>query len=109
MPIFRAAGLWVLSTMEGEGDIDGEGEGEDIEEEEEACLVSCEEAGEDEVCLMSTCLSAGDAERDVGGSEELREEREGMLEVELWEGVGARWAGGDGLDADDKLDVSWWL
>lgn len=44
VPIFRAAGLWVLRTMEGEGDIDGEREGEgeveEREEEEEACLVS---------------------------------------------------------------------
>lgn len=78
----------MLRTMEGEGETDGESEGEgeveDMEEEEEACLGSCEEAGEDEDCLWSACpLSAGDGERGVGGSEEVREEREGMLEVEL--------------------------
>lgn len=32
-----------------------------------------------------------------------------MLEVELWEGVGVRRAGGDGLDADETEDSSWWL
>lgn len=114
MPIFRAAALWVLRTMEGEGEIDGEREGEgevqDMEEGEEACLVSCEEADEDEDCLTRVCLlSAGDGERGVGGSEEVRDEREGMLEVELWEGVGVRRAGGDGLDVDEREDSSWWL
>lgn len=109
-----AAGLWVLRTMEGEGEIDGEREGEgevqDMEEGEEAYLVSCEEADEDEDCLRRACLlSAGDGERGVGGSEEVREERDGILEVELWEGVGVRRAGGDGLDADEREDSSWWL
>lgn len=82
VPIFRAAALWVLRTMEGEmdGESEGEGEVEDMEEEQEAW----EEAGENEDCLGSACpLSAGDTERGVGGSEEVREEREGMLEVEL--------------------------
>lgn len=78
----------MLRTIEGEGEIDGESEGEgeveEMEEEEEACLVSCEEAGENEDGLMTACpLSAGEGERGVGGSEEVREEREGMLEVEL--------------------------
>lgn len=43
MPIFRAAGLLVLRTMEGMGEIDGESEGEveEREEAEEPCLVSC--------------------------------------------------------------------
>lgn len=113
VPIFRAAGLWVLRTMEGEtdGEREGDGEVEEMEDEEEACLVSCEEAGgEDEDCRRSACpLSAGDGERGVGGSEEVREEREGMLEVELWEGVGVRQAGGEGLDADEREDSSWWL
>lgn len=91
MPIFRAAGLWVLRTMEGEGEIVGESEGdgevEESEDEEDACLV----AGEDEDSLESACpLSAGEEERGVGGSEEVREEREGMLEVEPWKGVGLR-------------------
>lgn len=103
----------MLRTMEGGGEIDGESEGEGEvdemeEEEEEACLVSCEDAGEDEDCLrIAWPLSAGDGERGVGGSEEVREEREGMLEVELWEGV--RRAGGEGLDADEKEDSSGWL
>lgn len=111
MPIFRAAALWVLRTMDGEGEIDGESEGEgeveEMEEEEEACLVSFEEAGD---CLRGACpLSAGDGERGVGGSEEVKEEREGMLEVELWDGVGVRRAGGEGLDVDEREDSSWWL
>lgn len=55
-----------------------------MEEDEEARLVSCEEAGDDGDCLRSACpLSAGDGERGVGGSEEVREERDRMLEVEL--------------------------
>lgn len=106
VPIFRATGLLVLRTMDGGGEIagerEGEGEAEETEEEGEACLVSCEEAGEGEDCLSSACpLSAGDGERGVGGSEEVRDDREGMLEVELWEGVGVRRAGGEGLDADE--------
>lgn len=112
VPIFRAAGLWVLRTMEGEGEMDGESEGEgeveETEEEEEACLASCEEAREDEDCLRGACpLSAGDGERGVGGSEDVRDEREGMLDVELWEGVGVRRAGGEGLEADEREDSSW--
>lgn len=114
VPIFRAAGLWVLRTMEGEGETDGESDGEgeveERDEEEEACLVSCEGPGEDEDCPTSACpLSAGDGERGVGGSDEVREEREGMLEVELWDGVGVRRAGGEGLDADEWKDSSWLL
>lgn len=101
----------MLRTMDGEGEMDGESEGEgeveEMEEKEEACLVSCEEAGEDDDCLSSACpLSAGDGERGVGGSEDVREEREGMLEVELWEGVGVRRVGGEGLDADEREDSS---
>lgn len=92
--------------MEGEGEIDGESEGEgeveETEEEKEACLVSCEEEGKDGDCLIHACpLSAGDGERGVGGSEEVKEEREGMLEVELWDGVGVRRPEGEGLDADE--------
>lgn len=91
-----------------DGESEGEGEVEDMEEQEEACLASCEEAGENEDGLRGACpLSAGDMERGVGGSEEVREEREGMLEVELWEGVGVRRAGGEGLDADECEDSSW--
>lgn len=101
VPIFRAAALWVLRTMGEEGEMDGdrEGEGEVAvgEEEEETFLLSWTDTDEDEECLWSVCpLSAGDGERGVGGSEEAREEREGMLEVELWEGVGVRRTGGDG-------------
>lgn len=106
-----AAGLWVLSTMVGRGEMDGEGEGEgvevDMEEEEEACRVSCADGDCRSACLL---LSAGDGDRGVGGSEEeVREEREWMLDVELWEGVGVRRAGGDGLDVEDNEDTSWWL
>lgn len=104
----------MLRTIEGEGEIHGESEGEgdveEVEEEKEACLASCEEAGENKDGLRSACpLSAGDGERGVEGSEEVREEREGMLEVELWDGVGVRRAGGEGLDADEREDSSWWL
>lgn len=79
----------MLRTMEGEivGESEGDGEVEEREEEEDSCLV----AGEDEDSLWSACpLSTGEEERGVGGSEEVREEREGMLEVELWKGVGVR-------------------
>lgn len=90
-----------------DGEREGEGEEVEMEEEEEACRASCEDGD----CRSSACLllSAGDGERGVGGSEEVREEREWMLEVELWEGVGVRRAGGDGLDAEDNEDTSWWL
>lgn len=116
VPIFRAAGLLVLRTMEGEGETFGECEGDgevgerDEEEEEEACLASWGMAGEHDDGLCCICpLSAGEGERGVGGSEEVSEEREGMLEVELWEGVGVRWARGEELDADEREDSSWWL
>lgn len=67
------------------GESDGEGDVEDMEEDEEVCLVSCEDIGEDAWdCLSSACpLSSGDGDRGVGGSEEVKELREGMLEVEL--------------------------
>lgn len=113
VPIFKAAGLLVL-RMTGErgetvGDSEGEGEVEEREEVDEACLVSCEEEGVDGDCLRSACpRSAGDGERGVGGSDEVRDKREGMLEVEPWEGVGVWWAGGEGLDVDDGKDSSWW-
>lgn len=112
VPIFRAAALLVLSTMEGTGgENEGEGDVEEMEEEEEekeACLVSCGDASESDGGLGCACpLSMGDGERGVGGSEEVREEREGMLEVELWEGVGVRQAGGDGLE--EQIGSPWWL
>lgn len=108
VPILRAAGLWVLRTMEEEGEIvgenDGGGDGEEREEEEEeACLVSCEVAEDVEDCLWR----AGEGERGVGGSEEVREDRDGILDVELWEGVGVRCAGGEELD--ERKDRSLWL
>lgn len=112
VPILRAAGLWVLRMMGGEGEMDGErehGEEEEVleEEEEEECLISWIEAGEDGDCLCSTCpLSAGDGERGVGGSEDVREEMDGMLELELWEGVGVRRATGEELGAEDREDRS---
>lgn len=84
--------------------MDGEREGEvEEEEEDEAFLVSWVDAREDEDCLWGVCsLSAGDGERGVGGSEEVREERDGMLDVELWEGVGTRRTGGDGWSEGDE-------
>lgn len=117
VPIFRAAGLLVLRTMEGEGETFGESEGDgevgerdEEEEEEEACLASWGTAGEHDDSLCCICpLSAGEGERGVGGSEEVSEEREGMLEVELWEGVGVRWVRGEELDVDEREDSSWWL
>lgn len=103
VPIFRAAGLLVLRTMEGMGEMDGDSEGEveEREEAEEACLASCLSG----VWL----LSAGDGERGVGGSEDVSEDSEGMLEVELWEGVRVRRLGGDELDVDEREDSSQWL
>lgn len=109
VPIFRAAGLLVLRTMEGMGEMDGESEGEveEREEAEEPCLVSCEGVWD---CLSGVwLLSAGDGERGVGGSEEVSEDSEGMLEVELWEGVRVRWVGGEELDVDEREDSSQWL
>lgn len=114
MPIFKAAGLWVL-RMTGErgeavGDSEGEGEVEEREEVDEACLVSCEDEGVHGDCLRRACpRSAGDGERGVGGSDEVRDKREGMLEVEPWEGVGVWWVGGEGLDVDEREESSWWL
>lgn len=90
----------MLSIIEGQGEKHGEREDTEEEEEveEDASLVSCEEVDdEDEECLMS---SGGDGERGVGGSEEVMEEREGMLEVELWDGFGST---EDRLDADGRL------
>lgn len=90
VPIFMAAGLLVLRTIEGVGETVGEREGdgevgEREEEDEEACLASCGgEASEHDEGLRCACPpSAGEGERGVGGSEEFREMREGMLEVEL--------------------------
>lgn len=88
-----------------DGECEGVGEAE--EEEEEDGLVSCVEVCEVGDFVMGVCpRSAGDGERGVGGSEELRDEREGMLEVELWEGVGVRRPRGEGLDVDEGEDSS---
>lgn len=93
----------MLRTMEEEeegeivGENDGDGDAGEEEEEGEACLVSGEVAEEVEDCLWR----AGEGERGVGGSEDVSEDSDGMLHVELWEGVGVRWAGGEGL-ADRK-------
>lgn len=74
----------MLRTTGGGGETDGEREDDELLEEEEECLCSWLGAGEDGDCLCGTCpLSAGDEERGVGGSEDVREERDGMLEVEL--------------------------
>lgn len=103
-----AAGLLVLRTMEGVGGMVGEVGERDEEEEEEASLASC--SGGHGEGLYSVCPpSAGEGERGVGGSEEFSEMREGMLEVELWEGVGVRWDKGEELDTDEREDSSWWL
>lgn len=110
VPIFKAAGLWVLRTTGETGETVGDSEVEEREEVDEACLVSCEQEDVDGDCLRSVCpRSAGDGERGVGGSDEVRDKREGMLEVEPWEGVGVRSVGGEGLDVDDREDSSWWL
>lgn len=112
-----AAALLVLRTIEGVGEIVGEREGDgkvgerEEEEEEEACLASCgSEASEHGKGLHCVCPpSAGEGERGVGGSEELSEMREGMLEVEPWEGVGVRWDRGEELVVGEREDSSWWL
>lgn len=92
---------------EEEGEIDGEREGVGEAEEDEDGLVSCVEVCEGEDLVRGVCpRSAGDGERGVGGSEDVRDEREGMLEVELWEGVGVRLPRGEGLDADEGEDSS---
>lgn len=109
MPIFRAAGLLVLKTMVGKGEAvgesDGEGEVEEMEEEDdEASRVSCEHVRD---CLSSECpLSVGDGERGVGGSEEVKDMSEEMLEVELSEGVSLPRDGGEELDEEGREDSS---
>lgn len=106
VPIFKAAGLWVLRTTEGKGEMDGERDGdgdtEDTEEDEEACLVPSED-GDGETCLgKGWHLSTGEGERGVGGSEEFKEESDKILEVELWEGVRVRREGGEELDVEER-------
>lgn len=94
--------------MVGEGDAVGESDGdvEKLEEEEEAYRVSYEDAGEVVWDCNEFPLSAGDGERGVGGSEEVKDEREGMLEEELWEGVRVPYPGDEELDADDCEESS---
>lgn len=72
----------MLRTMGGWGETDGDGETE-----------------EDFDIVLS-----GDDERGVGGSEDVRDDRDGMLDVELWDGVGVR-RRGEGFDDGD--DSSW--
>lgn len=76
-----AAGLLVLRTMGGGGETDGEGEAEETED-------------------LDGVLS-GEDDRGVGGSEDVSEDRDGMLEVELWDGVGVR-RRGEELVGDDS-------
>lgn len=98
-----------MEEEEGEmdGEREGEGETEEDEDEDEDGLVSCVEVCEGEDFVRGVCpRSAGDGERGVGGSEDVRDEREGMLEVELWEGVGVRRPRGEELDADEGEDSS---
>lgn len=60
--------------------------------------------GETEEDLDS--VLSGEDERGVGGSEDVREDKDGMLDVELWDGVGVRRRGEELDDADDS---SWKL
>lgn len=94
--------------MEGEGEAVGESddEVEEMEEGEEACWVSCEDGNEVVWDGGEFPLSAGDGERGVGGSEEVNDEREGILEVELWDGVKVSCDGDEELDTDDCEDSS---
>lgn len=72
----------MLRTMGGGGEMDGEGETEEDFD----------------------CVRSGEDERGVGGSDEVREDRDGMLDVELWDGVGVRRSG---EEVDDGDDSSW--
>jgi len=101
--------------MEGRGEVElgDASEGEDEVEEDEAEVEEdeqeegdrtcdraswAEEAEAEDVCRLSMdAESVGDGERGVGGSEEFKDERDGMLEEEQWESGGVRGAGGEGL------------
>lgn len=74
--------------MGGGGEMDGEGEAE----EDEEWRVSVTQG-------LESVLS-GEDERGVGGSEDVREDKDGMLDVELWDGVGVR-RRGEELDEED--------
>lgn len=88
----------------GNGEVVSESDGEGEVEDDEASRVSCEDVQD---CLSSECpLSAGDGERGVGGSEEVKDMSEGMLEVELSEGVRVPPDGDEELDEDDHEDCS---
>lgn len=78
----------MLRTMGGGGEMDGEGEAE----EDEEWRVSATQG-------LDSVLS-GEDERGVGGSEDVREDKDGMLDVELWDGVGVR-RRGEELDEED--------
>lgn len=110
VPIFRAGPLLVLSTMEGRGEVEladaseGEDEAEVEEEEQDEGDRTCDRSSwaeavdAEDVCRLSMDTeSMGDGERGVGGSEEFKEERDGMLEEEQWESGGVRRVGGEGL------------
>lgn len=70
----------MLRTMGGWGETDGDGETE-----------------EDFDIVLS-----GEDDRGVGGSEDVREDKDGMLDVELWDGVGVRRRGEEFDDGDDS-------
>lgn len=114
----------MLRTMEGIGEVelgdtsDGEDEAEAEEEEQEEGDRTCDwaswaEAVEaEDVCRLSIDTeSVGDGERGVGGSEEFKDERDGMLEDEQWESGGVRRAGGEGLGTGCREGEGgrWWL
>lgn len=82
----------MLKTMGGGGEMDGEGEAEEDEE------------WRDSVTEGFDSVLSGEDERGVGGSEDVREDRDGMLDVELWDGVGVRLRG---EELEDEDDSSW--
>lgn len=92
MPILRAAGLLVLRTMAGGGEMEGEGEAEAEEDEERR----------DSVTKDLDSVLSGEDERGVGGSEDVSEDKDGILEVELWDGVGVRRRGEEFVGDDSS-------
>lgn len=80
----------MLRTMGGGGEMEGEGEAEEDEE------------WRDSVTEGLDSVLSGEDERGVGGSEDVREDKDGMLEVELWDGVGVRRRGEEFADGDDS-------
>lgn len=82
----------MLRTMGSGGEMDGEGEADEDEE------------WRDSVTEDFDSVLSGEDERGVGGSEDVREDKDGMLDVELWDGVGVRRRG---EELDDVDDSSW--